>query len=978
MKKTITSISLCLGILSFSPQSFAGGNTVRVIIPGNHAPQRFKMPKSVNEGDYLPNIVIVKVKPEYRANCRTSSINNLLPLQDFMNEIGTENLEKIFPNHTSPGRTVNALGENLVDLSQIYSFHYNKRSYSLETVINKLLSLGYFEYAQPWYVPKLNMLAAPYMPNDPNLNKQYHLQGNVVGSVNTLDAWGVTKGSASVVIGIVDTGTEPDHPDLKDNIFHNVNDPINGIDDDKDGYIDNYTGWDLGVNDNDPTWQGSNHGCATSGDACATTDNSAGVSSPGFNCKFLPVKGADASGALVAVYPGIVYAADHGAKIISNSWGGTGGGPYGQDVVSYAAINKNCLVLASAGNDNQADILKYPSSYQHCYRVASSDNADQASDFTTVGWDVDYSAPGTSIYSTVDGTKYGYMSGTSMACPVSAGVAGLIQTKFNYTNAFQIGEKMKQTCDSMANTSTNNTSILFKNGKLGKGRIDAYKALTQNALSIIANPVTITDGNDNIFMPGETLTIFSRFTNYLDACSGSAQAELSVVSGASAVNITSGSYTIGALATLDTTNNRSNPFKVTVSNNANINQTVKFKIHITDGSFTGDQYFEITVNVDYINIKTNDVFTTATSKGWIGYNSFDQSIGLGFEYQLPTPHSMIYEMGLMVGSSSTQVSDRIRNGSKQDSDFVLVSRAALQTSNTVSDFDVDGKFNDNGADTNKLPIEVHHNIYAWSTAPYRKFVIAKYKIKNTGSSTLNNVYAGLFSDWDIPNEDAGKNKAAFDSTYRMGYAWHVGSPELYGGIAVLSKTAPVNHYAIDNTSGGNGGVDVTSAFTKAQKYTVLSTMRNKDGYAATGGDVLDCVSSGPFTINAGDSVEVAFAVIAGDNLADLQNSACAAQSKYSNGCAVGVKDLEKDNFWMYSYPNPASSLMNISYNIANIASSGTLRIMNSLGEIVMTINNVTIGKNILSVDVSRLAAGHYLYQLKAGESVLTKQFSIVK
>ncbi|TAL60014.1 MAG: hypothetical protein EPN85_08200, partial [Bacteroidetes bacterium] len=709
--------------------SFAG-NHIQVIIPGDHSPKSFKMPSNIKVEDYLANTVIFKVKPQYRQNCKAHSVDNLLPLQDFLQNAGSWGVAKIFPRHTAPERERNALGQKTTDLSTIYSFKYNS-ALSLEKVINSMLSLGYFEYVQPWYVPGTML-----NPNDPSWTAgQYHLQGAVAGSINTLNAWDITQGDTSVVIGIVDTGTQLDHPDLQANIKLNYADPVDGIDNDGDGYIDNYQGWDTGMNDNDPTWEGNPHGVATSGDACAVTNNSVGVASPGFNCKFLPVKGASSSGSLTAVYPGIVYAADHGAKIISNSWGGPGGGPYGQDIINYAAINKNCLVLASAGNNGTEEQF-YPSSYNYVFRVASSTGTDAMSGFSSYGLDVDYTAPGSNINSTISGSGYGTMSGTSMACPVSAGAAGLIQSYFNYTNAFQIGERLKQTCDPMP------TSSQYTAGKLGNGRINAGTALSAAAAkSILINPVTITDGNDNIFMPGENLSISGIFTNYLDPSSASAVATLSVIAGGTYATVTQGSFAVGALAMLGAINNTGSPFTVDVLGTAPFNQVIKFKINITDNAFTGDQYFEVVVNPDYINININDVHTSITSKGRIGYNLDGQQQGIGFQYQLASPADMLYEMSLIIGVSSAKVSDMFRDGNTGNVDFGSINRVYKVNPSVVSDFDADGTFNDAPA-TVPVPVEVHHNAYAWSTAPYRKFILVKYSIKNTDTAALQNMYAG--------------------------------------------------------------------------------------------------------------------------------------------------------------------------------------------------------------------------------------------
>jgi serine protease len=182
----------------------------------------FRLSSNVTEKDYLPKTVIVKVKKEHKDLFAGKSDSRV---EAVLSEIGASVPERKFPGATVPEAEKNRFGQKLVDLTRIYSFSYAAER-GIEPVINSLLATGFFEYAEPHYVPRLY-----YNPNDPYSTStgQYHL-----GRIKAYQAWDISKGDTNVVIGITDTGVEPNHPDLKDNIKRNYSDPIDGIDNDMD------------------------------------------------------------------------------------------------------------------------------------------------------------------------------------------------------------------------------------------------------------------------------------------------------------------------------------------------------------------------------------------------------------------------------------------------------------------------------------------------------------------------------------------------------------------------------------------------------------------------------------------------------------------------------------------------------------------------------------------------------------------------
>ncbi|HEY1041029.1 MAG TPA: T9SS type A sorting domain-containing protein, partial [Bacteroidia bacterium] len=331
------------------------------------------------------------------------------------------------------------------------------------------------------------------------------------------------------------------------------------------------------------------------------------------------------------------------------------------------------------------------------------------------------------------------------------------------------------------------------------------------------------------------------------------------------------------------------------------------------------------------------------------------------------------ESGLMIGTSTTMVSDRVRgsNGTTSDADFNSVSNVYRAVPGVVSEFDVHGIFNDAAASPTQN-VRVRHNAYAWSTPGNRKYVIVEYFIKNTGASALNNLYAGIASDWDIPGPSNGTtdyamNKADYDAARKMGYAWFSGTNGKYAGIKVLTPEA-ANHYGIDNVAGGNGGIDINDAgnyYSTADKYTALSTPRLQAGMAdADGEDVLNVVSTGPYVINAGDSIKVAFALICGDDLGDIQESADSAQVHYDQiDPMVGLKNNNAQTIAVNVFPNPASN--SVTFQTVNAETSKmNIVVTNMMGQVIKTVEYTsTVGAGKFVMDLSDVAEGAYMYKI---------------
>jgi len=937
----------------------------------------FKLAEGLTEKDFMSNTVIFKLKERNRNVAGINAISNDA-LNSSLNELNS-GLNKMFTDAVKPLQEFSAGGEKMSDLSLIYIVKYSS-SKTIEEAVNLIYNSGEVEYAQPKYIQQVS-----FTPNDPSLGSQYY-----INKIQAPAGWDIQQGDTNVVIGIVDSGTDWDHPDLAANIKINYADPINGTDDDGDGYVDNFRGWDLGgadynnvVADNNPMIMGSNnnHGSHVSGDASAVTNNGTGVAGAGFKCKIMGVKcaadndtrGAGGTGYIITGYEGIKYAADKGCAVINCSWGGGGGGQFEQDVITYATINKNSLVVCAAGNNSSSETF-YPAGYKYVLSVASTNSSDIRSSFSNFGSAIDVCAPGSSIYSTLWNNSYASFDGTSMASPIAAGTCAIVKSQFPSYNALQIGEKVRVTCD---NIDGSNPTYA---GKLGKGRINMLRALTINSPSVRLNSYTVTDGNNNVPQPNDTLNIVGVFKNYLDATTNVSAV---ITTSSAAVTLLNGSSTLGAIPTLGTVSNSSNPFKVKVTGTAATNSIVEFKITYTDGSYSDFEYFSVVINPSYFDMNANKITTTINSRGNFGYNNYSTNTqGIGFKYN--NGASLIFEGGLICAVSNTKVSDVVRGSDQavQNADFTSIIPFQITQPGIISNQDGNAKFNDDGAGATKIGIEINLSSYEFVSIPDEDYVIMKYKIKNTTASAISNFYTGLFADWDI-GANGDLNKADWDAANQMGYIWRSdNNPGTYVGVSLLSSNNP-SYWAIDNdnTVAGNPW-GIYDGFTDQEKFTSLSSGIGRTQAGVTAGrDVANVVGSGPYNIPANGEITVSFALIAGDNLNDLKTNAIAAKNKYNLLLSVVNYNSEIPDSYslLQNYPNPFNPATKIKFALPTSGFT-SLKVYDISGKEISNLlnSNIQAGTYEVLFDASNFSSGAYFYKLESNGYVETKKMFLIK
>ena len=325
------------------------------------------------------------------------------------------------------------------------------------------------------YVERVPHYETFLTPNDPLLSVQWALS-----TVDATAAWDINTGNPATTIAIVDDAVYTAHPDLAGKIWTNPGEvPGNGIDDDLNGYVDDVNGWDAAENDNDanpPVLNQSyfTHGTHVAGIAAAATDNATGIAGMGFNCSIIPVKtksDASTGGSLQAPYLGVQYAIAIGPHVMNNSWGGTIYSATYQALFDQAYLD-GIVVVAAAGNSNTTNPM-YPASYNHVISVGATAPGDAKASFSNYGPTIDVMAPGQAIHSTMASTTnpYADLSGTSMAAPLVAGLAGLMRSFDPALSVDDLETCLESTCD---NIDAQNPNLV---GLIGAGRINAEAAL---------------------------------------------------------------------------------------------------------------------------------------------------------------------------------------------------------------------------------------------------------------------------------------------------------------------------------------------------------------------------------------------------------------------------------------------------------------------------------------------------------------------
>lgn len=391
-------------------------------------------------------------------------------------ELGVTSINKIHSPIPTSVLAEAAIGGFAMELGATYRLRFEDPKTNLDSAANRLKRFNAVAEAAPNYYR-----FSQVVPNDPMYSTQWGLV-----KIRCPEAWDRTKGSNQVVVAVVDSGIDLDHPELQPLLLPG-RDLVDLVG------VAPRPGWhfegDFLTRDNTPQDE-VGHGTHVAGTIAVLTDNNVGVAGVTWHCRLLPVKvlarmvrNSDGAvtgvGTAVDIAAGIRWAADNGADIINLSLGGYSDTFVERDAVAYA-IGRGCLVVAAMGNDD-VSTPSYPAAYPDVVAVGAVNQSEQRISKANTGgaWGsnmgshIDVVAPGLSIRSTVWDNSYSNKSGTSMATPHVSGVAALIKSCKGSLTAAEIAQILRDTARNLRD----NPADPVPNDRYGYGLVDAKAAI---------------------------------------------------------------------------------------------------------------------------------------------------------------------------------------------------------------------------------------------------------------------------------------------------------------------------------------------------------------------------------------------------------------------------------------------------------------------------------------------------------------------
>ncbi len=462
------------------------------------------IPTAASASAFTPNTLIVRIALSSSAAALEAEIRSgVSSLQKNTQALIT--LRPVFSARRTGAQTLGAHQEFPADL--FVTVHCPTEA-ATDTVLSMLQQSSSVVYVQRNYIYTIDA-----QPNDSAIASQWGLKR--MGVQHLWDDGFFSVIRPIVKVGVLDTGIDYLHPDLADAIAVNTgetgldalgrNKRTNGVDDDGNGFIDDWHGYNFVENDirsNDPA-DINGHGTGVAGIIGAVANNARGIAGVA-HCSLMPLRAFDAggNGNDADVAAAIVYGIDNGCSVINMSFGVTVLSPLMRDVIAYA-VSRNATLVASSGNDGN-EKPHFPSDLNGVISVGSVSQYDSRSYFSSYGPALCVCAPGENIVTTIIGGGYtSSFSGTSAAAPHVSGAAAIVQSVIAADPALRAVPFSSAEFRTLLASTADDVGKPGWENETGAGIVNAYRAVQ----TVIHNTVAIADPLPDAVLTGAPLAI---------------------------------------------------------------------------------------------------------------------------------------------------------------------------------------------------------------------------------------------------------------------------------------------------------------------------------------------------------------------------------------------------------------------------------------------------------------------------------------
>ena len=862
-------------------------------------------------------------------------------------------------------RVTNQILKTEEPLLRTYVLYYEE-DIAPEKYCRKLLAENpSIEIAEPYYLAERMM-----SPNDPLFSSQ-----GMLLKIMAPDAWNSFQGDTSVVIAISDNGVFQEHEDIRNSIAPNWEEiPDNDRDDDSNGYVDDYRGYnftsEMDHSDKGDTWHTDNHGTAVAGICGATFNNEIGMVGTAGKCRIFPIKTSPLgeNQYILYSYESILYAAARKVKVLNCSWGTQKEfSELHQSYIDYAVAN-DVAIVASGGNGGGSLVPYYPANYFGVLGVGEVNQYDNVTYSSSMGEAIDIMAQGEDNYYTDNDNATDYenrgFGGTSAAAPVVSGVVAMVRAKFPYLGPLQALEVVRQQTDDIVDENYSWQDII-------PGRVNMYKAINCSPYSFPGirpkgyDLYTESGVKTKRFNPGDKVTMKINAMNHLGAADN-------LTFKISVLRDYANTVTLIDSVVSGVSVDQSTPFIIEdfsfIMNTWN-EERILFRVDIYgDNSYRDFFLLSYQSGTKITNFENDAIIFSVSDRGKLGFGGInDDRQGLGFV--LKGYENAIYRAGIIITESDDKSVSSLFGTGPENNDF------AIEKQFIEPDMNI-GIINDSKAYTqSQIGVRIRQEFIV----PDGNWSVAKVKmtVENISGGDLENLAYGYFFDWDL----------GVDSDYNRVRLFSEATEDIDGAVAAAELAWDPNidsvpYYAVAAISEEEGAIAQAAGtnYTYTYNFSVADRIETLSSGTSKQLESVDDISmlvgmNFPGTFANGDTKKCDICFGAALTEADLERQIEACLKDDFTGVVVssfpgGMK--------MDIGPQPADEYLNIGFNIPKV-SDISIRISDLNGTIVYKLNDIA-QQGILSypVNLAKFQSGVYFVQTVIGDEVVNGKFVVLK